>query len=202
VVGVTIVSQEPTQLAYQTVEPALQTARWQDMPGGFVAEIPPPPRSVEIAGASMWVAVASVILGIISILVIYIRPDVRNGWLLILFLLLAFGMWIQELRTLLRVARGPQPATALCIGNGSLTFRAGGIKRQYSSAWNWNDVLDVRLCPTRVSPPTRKSIVRLSVEMRSGEVEDVFIDSNNITWVEPIEQAMRRHLRTEISAGT
>jgi hypothetical protein len=100
-----------------------------------------------------------------------------------------------------------EPIT-MTVRDGTLQIRRAGYDGQWDTSWASDEVADIRLCPTadyrgfvlgmipvvKWFAPAKCAMVRVSVMLRSGIVEDVPIRAPEGPWIEQVEEKLRRYL--------
>ena len=112
-----------------------------------------------------------------------------------------------------RVAPPPAISSVLTVRDNTLKIERAGRDRDTDVSWDVAEIADIRLCPKPKLPvfallgslplallfPPDDDLVRISVMLPSGEVEDVLLRAPGKYWTITLEGKLRGYLRLSAS---
>jgi len=160
-----------------------------------------------LAGAAIFLAVPTFVLVLAAVAN---RPGDATFWWVFAVEIVIHGclIWaaIAAVRRDARAPGTPLEPSVLAISEEEFTIERAGPDRGMDYSWERGEIADVRLCnaaPDRVLLSAKSvlrhalsadHVVRISVERRSGEVDDVMVLSSGRLWADALEPRLRAYL--------
>lgn len=178
--------------------------------------LPTPTRDVEppslgCSTALFWLAVVLMLLLNAAVIAHGLdEPTDVGRWAVVVIglAIAAYLLWYLR-RAIWQAKIRPEPVavSVLLIGPAQFRIERAGVRRDLDVSWELSQIADIALCPTNDFQPAltpkglfmqaismKEDLVRVSVELTSGEVEDVVVRASGRDWIAELEARVRAHL--------
>jgi hypothetical protein len=199
------------------------TFDWAETSDAVTVRFPAPPPERYSKGCATALLGAAAVLGLLVLVTLARRlvedtsTDAATWVALCLVAIVATGFLLFGMSTFREAqlpARAAEPSV-LSVTDRVLKIERAGPDRGMDYSWERTEIADVRICaaaPDRIrmflSLPSLlghalfpDEVIRVSVERRSGEVDDVFVSSPGRYWIDALETRLRAHLGLAATAG-
>lgn len=191
------------------------TFEWDETADAVTVRLPaPPPKSPAMSWTTAVLAAVAVLILPLTVMLLWRAiaeaPGDATFWWIFIMVMIGHGclLWvaIARARREARAPGTPSEPSVLAIAGGLLKIERAGSDRGMDYSWELAEIADVRLCnaaPDRIFLSAKSllaealvhdEVIRVSIERRSGEVDDITVLCAGRHWVDALETRLRAHL--------
>jgi hypothetical protein len=190
---------------------------WIETADAVTVRLPAPPGE---PAAMTWTSAALILITILVLVTALLfglyAPRDATFWLILAVLIVALGFLLRAtIARLRREAKAPRPPSEpsmLVIADGVLKIERAGPDRGMNYSWELTEIADLSMSNAaldRAFPSPRslvahglsqEQVIRISVQRRSGEVDDITLLSTGRFWADSLETRLRNYLKLSPAA--